>query len=182
MCHFITLVTDAPDTSALDAAMRGHDRFARPTQNESVAGAMRAGERQFHTNPRECDCGTVLGRDDADATDEDNGRAADRLRRKGWSEARIRRSLEESARVRALPAKSRGADSLSLWQGVVSRVLGLPGVSTVGVLVHDYSGPSGETFTAIRRDWPADATILDGLTSLREDELLMFRLSSVAAR
>lgn len=173
MCHFITLVAPTADQAALDAIMAPHGRTARPIENPGVQAALLEGEHQYLTNRRECDCGTVLGRE----PDEDDAAAvqaaeARRLARKGWSEAKISRSLADGARAAARLEQC--GDSLQLWADVIEdlqRSLALP---HVGLLVHAYTGSLSEPFKVSRHKAPADLALPDALGAMAEDQLLVF--------
>lgn len=178
MCHFISLIVDGGDPSAIDAAARRLGRVAREADAAPIAHVLSAGERAFWTNRVGCDCGTRLGRDVEDDATQDDALVRARLHRKGWSEARIQRSLAESARVKAMPTRKRSSDSFELWRDLLSDLLAIPDVKTAGLLVHAYTGALEEgVVPARRREWLDNTAMLDGLRSLREDELLMFSRS-----
>ncbi|HEX7946513.1 MAG TPA: hypothetical protein VF495_17725, partial [Phenylobacterium sp.] len=169
MCHFITLVVASDDPDAVDAALRSHGRCATPVANPSLAAAMRADERQFLTNPRGCDCGTRLGA--ADAPEPNPATDHDRLRRKGWSEAKIARSLGDRNRAATHRAEAYEAShGLGLWEAVIGDVRALPGVSRVGLFVHCYRGAiEAEVLEPVRLDAPRTADVAASLQALQED-------------
>ena len=173
MCDFITLIVATDDAAALRRVMARHGRAAAPIENASVAAVLAAGERQYLTTAGHCDCGTVLGRHDADE-DPDAQEAAEaaRLARKGWSAAKIARALEGRRKAADRPRPS--LDSIAFWAAVVEDVLASLKLRRVGLLVHSYSGGlAEERFDVTRREAPR-ATREEAVASLRPDEVLVF--------
>src|SRR5688572_15732863 len=100
MCHFITAVIPpevAPDAAA--ALFAAHRLGFVVLQNPNVAAQLSDGERHILTTRGHCDCGTVLGSHREAANHE---RELEKLRKKGWGEAKIERWVEQkrAARVR----------------------------------------------------------------------------------
>lgn len=174
MCHFITLVVPTDDVDALRSVMVRFGRDARPIDNPSVAKALTGGERQFLTNRRGCDCGTVLAVDHAHGGGDGQEREAARLARKSWSKAKIERALEARKRADARPTK--GPDTLELWADILSRLQSEMKLAHAGLLVHAYSGGlEDEAFSVARRDVPPGMDVMEGLQALRADEVTVFR-------
>lgn len=150
MCHFVTAVVGGrADLSGLNAIAQKHHRLFTPLVNDCVEPHLRKGEMYVSTLPRRalCDCGTSLGwlpRELARAPKPAGGEAEiAKLRRKGWSEAKIARwleSRERDGRTWNPPspeqvASDRQNDS---WLALAEEVLGAPGVSSFGLMVHWY--------------------------------------------
>ena len=97
MCHFITLIAPTDDVAAVRAMMERHGRAAEPIDNPSIRKVLRQGERQYLTTPGHCDCGTVLAprKGSAEAFEEKLAKEAARLKRKGWSQAKIARAVDQ---------------------------------------------------------------------------------------
>lgn len=167
MCHFITLIVrgELPD---LAAVMKRHGRSATPIDNPSIRGILSADEAQFLTTSGHCDCGTVLAARSVEQYDP--LKEAARLRRKGWSDAKIARSLRDSERADSRPTKH--IDSFEFWNAVLEDVAAMPRIKGVGLLVHAYEGDVGnEEFQAARRDL-SGGNFAEALANMREDELL----------
>ncbi len=178
MCHFITMTVNGP-IAALDSALIAADRRAIPLRNDSIQGLLVAGEQQIFAQSKTCDCGTVLGSrwsegDEEPANEEAEHRA--KLARRGWSSAKIERSMDEWRKIKARPKPSRGPDhGLPYWAEIVRSTLAQPGVASVGVLVHGYSGTlETEAFTCSRRDVFRTPDVEAALAGMSEDELLVF--------
>jgi len=178
MCHFITLVAPTDDVAALQAVMKRHGRGATPVDNASIRKVLGDADRQFLTTRNHCDCGTVLacGPEDPDAAEEGFAKEAERLKRKGWSTAKIARAMEGRRKAEARP-DDRAPDSIDLWAAVLrdlGETLKLP---HAGLVVRLYSGAiEAETFDARRREAPAGAPLNETLASMRQDEVTVFRL------
>lgn len=178
MCHFITLIAPTEDAAAVRATMERHGRAADPIDNRSVREVLREGERQYLTTRGHCDCGTVLAprHDTPEAFEEKLAKEAARMRRKGWSDAKIARALENGRKADARPSGG-GSDSLELWNAVLrelSEELKLP---HAGLLVRFYSGDvATENFTASRREAPKAAQRQEALGSIEHDEVTVFPL------
>jgi hypothetical protein len=177
MCHFVTLIAPTDDAEAVRAIMDRHGRAADPIDIPSIRKVLREGERQYLTTRGHCDCGTVLApRHDTPATLEEKlAKEAARMRRKGWSEAKIARALEDRRKADARPSGG-GSDSLELWNAVLRDLGDELKLPYVGLFVRLYSGNiASETFNASRREVPQDTPWQDALASLEHDEVTILR-------
>ena len=97
------------------------------------------------------------------------------MRRKGWSESKIARAIEDRRRADAKP-NGGGSDSLELWNSILNdlrRELKLP---YTGLFVRFYSGAiATEMFSASRREVPKGVPWQDALSSLEHDEVTIFQ-------
>lgn len=98
MCTFITIVLPAhADRAALETRLRAHRRRLCPQDDTGLARQLTSDEAPFVTTWGHCDCGTPLGLM-APASGASAGKAAsmaERMRRKGWIEAKIGRALAQ---------------------------------------------------------------------------------------
>lgn len=141
---------------------------------------MAEGERHFLSPAAFCDCGTVLARGADTEPKKDPKEKLDReiarLARKGWSDAKIERLLEDKEKATARPSRFTPPDSLELWAGILSDLASQKGATSVGYLVHFYSGDTTtEQFPVSRRDTGLDK-VLDSLGRTPEDTLMMAAL------
>lgn len=96
------------------------------------------------------------------------------MRRKGWSEAKIARAIEDRRKADAKPVGG-GPDSLDLWNAVLHDLRTELGLPYAGLFVRCYSGSiDTEVFSASRRDVPRNATWHGALSSLEQDEVTIF--------
>lgn len=178
VCHFITLIAPTDDVDAVRQVMEKHGRAAHPIDNPSVRRLLDADERQYLTTPGHCDCGTALAprHDTPESFEEKLARDAARMRRKGWSAAKIARALEDRRKADARP-NGGGSDSLELWHAVLQELgeeLKLP---YAGLFVRFYSGAiATEAFDASRRRLPKNEEWQDALASIEHDEVTIFPL------
>jgi hypothetical protein len=179
MCHFVTLIVPTGDVDAVRSVMERHGRVAQPIANPSVRQVLREGEWQYLTTASHCDCGTILAprHDTPEAFEKRLAKEAVRMQRKGWSEAKIARAMEDRRKADAKP-RGAGADSLELWNAVLAdlgRDLKLP---YAGLFVRFYSGNIGtEIFSASRRQVPEALSRLDAFGTIEHDEVTIFRLN-----
>ncbi len=174
MCHFITLIVPSADKDAVRAVMERHGRGATPIDNPSLRTLLKDQERQYLTNSRTCDCGTVLGRDQQTGDEKDADREAARLKRKGWSDAKIARALGDKLRAEERP-NPRDPDSFELWHAVLDDLRTNLGLPYVGLFVRSYAGDlASETFNASRRQIRAGTDWMDALRQIEEDEAVFF--------
>lgn len=177
MCLFIILILPTQDTVAVQTVMQRHGRAATPVDNPSIRKVLRDGERQYVSTRGHCDCGTVLAtfRERHGTVDQMIAKEADRLRRKGWSETKIARALEDRRRADAKPRRG-GSDSLELWDTVLGNLKDDLKLPYAGLIIRDYAGAiETESFTAFRRDVSADMSWHEALASLQQDEVTIFR-------
>jgi hypothetical protein len=177
MCHFITLIAPTDDSACVRRIMERHERAADPIDNPSIRKVLRQGERQYLTTRGHCDCGTVLApRHDTPETFEDKlAKEEVRMRRKGWSEAKITRAIEDRRKADAKPSGG-GSDSLELWNSALRDLWAELQLPYAGLFVRFYSGAvATEQFTASRREVPKSVPWQEALASLEHDEVTIFR-------
>jgi hypothetical protein len=186
MCRFVTAVLPASaDAAALDALVRSFGRRLLPIHAGGVRAHLREDERYFLTTLGHCDCDTSLGTGSArdavggDGMDARSAKDAERLRRKGWSDARIARSLasrsEADARAREQSGRDRRVDA-ERWRDCLQAVLASGHTDRIALLLHDYSGALDCPIDVRRRETIDAAAIApDALMAMREDVLYEFR-------
>lgn len=145
MCTFITAVLPASaDIDTVAAIFRAYGRVCVPrSMGASQAHALAAGERLFHTTPTHCDCGTPLGRSTWRSGRDKSGDVAARLRRKGWSEAKIARAVAQRAEADARPPRPGGEPaqtSLAEWVALIDAVMASRATSSLGLYWDNVDG------------------------------------------
>jgi hypothetical protein len=176
MCTFITLVALGGSRKKLDAFANAHGRHIEEMSNPSVAKLLISGEQQFLLiKSSSCDCGTVLGSADptSDEVAAQRQKEHDRLARKGWSETKIARAFAD--REHASDRTPANREDIPYWADIVRGLLAREMLRSAGLLIHNYHGEVGsESIRATRRNIQLDDQIERRLTTLREDELLVF--------
>lgn len=118
------------------------------------AGFLAPGECAFHTTPGHCDCGTPLGRSTWRSGRDTSGDAAARLRRKGWSEAKIARAIAQRAEADARPPRPSGEPaptSLAEWVALIDVVMASGATSSLGLYWENTPGADDESVSSTPR-------------------------------
>lgn len=176
MCHFITLAAPQGHQNAVSLALSAHGRVARMINNSGLANLLPQGAVQFLTT-RTCDCGTVLGRRQATSLEAASAHAKEvaRLKKKGWSDSKIARSLADKKSALATSTARKPSDSFQLWADVIGELLAHGTVGYVGLFLHFYREGLEEELVELKvRQTPPGLPIADALRSLEEDELVLF--------
>ena len=177
MCHYITLIVPTGDVAAVRAVMERHGRVAGPIDNPSVRKVLRDGEHQYVTTRGHCDCGTVLAprQDTPEAFEEALARQEARMRRKGWSDSKIARAIEDRRKADAKPGGG-GPDSFELWSAALRELRVDRKLPYVGLFIRFYSGAiATEAFSASRHEVPQGVSWQDALASLEHDQVTILR-------
>lgn len=179
MCHFITLIAPTEDVAALQLVMERHGRAAKPIDNPSIRKVLREHEGQYLTTIGHCDCGTVLARygDTPEEAEERLATKAARMKRKGWSKAKIERAIEDWRKADGRPSTG-GPDSLELWEAVLRDIRQSLNFPYAGLFIRHYRGTlDTELFEATRREVPKNPQWRHALSSLQQDEVTIFPFS-----
>eukprot|EP01038_Epipyxis_sp_PR26KG_P009872 gene9872-13280_t len=100
---------------------------------------------------------------------------AARMKRKGWSNTKIARALEDQRKADAKPIRG-GLDSLELWSTILLDLRNELKLPYAGLFIRFYSGAiDTETFTASRREVLTGLSWQEALAALKEDEVTIFR-------
>jgi len=152
MCHFVTaILPKSANLALLRDLMAPYQRQLEPLVNESITRQLLPTEGYYLTTPKgaNCDCGVGLGwfsrRQKLTPRAVDVNAATTRLKRKGWSEAKISRWLSQKAADRATWTTPVDLESdtyyVKDWHALLSAVLNSGHTSYIGLLLHMYSGP-----------------------------------------
>jgi hypothetical protein len=151
MCLYITAVLPAAaDGSALAGIAARHGRVLKPLLNPAVQARLEAGERYFLTTPGHCDCGTALGairrhEEHAEASHSKADAEERKLRRKGWSEAKLARwKAQRTDHEQSVQRKAEREESTLPWLLLLDEMLQSGATPFVGLLLHFYAGSVAE--------------------------------------
>lgn len=153
MCHFITatLPKDADLKKSKEIFKSHHLRF-KEIENVSVREHLEKGDFYILTTKRMCDCGTDLASQkesyllDNANFQRHNDKSIEKLKAKGWSEAKIQRWQKE---IKLDAEKDRREEELSHgystkraedWTKFIQEILASKAAKRIGILVHQYSG------------------------------------------
>ncbi|TXH65277.1 MAG: hypothetical protein E6Q88_14105 [Lysobacteraceae bacterium] len=148
MCQFITAVMPADaDAGALRKIFRAHGRAFGEYANPALMAQLPRGERCVWTTQGHCDCGTPLGaypKEKVAATEHRRSERIARLRRRGWSEAKIARALDQhdaaEARERIFRGQEPPPTSLAQWLALIEAALNTKATPWLGLLLNTYRG------------------------------------------
>ena len=140
MCTFVLAVLppEANNTTIAEL-MKAHGMLLRPASTREYNGV--PGE-VFFTTPGFCDCGTVIGSEargnSGGVLRSDPATQIEKLRRKGWSQAKIARwqeQMQQNSAKRTQPAER----ELKRWQAFLPALLASNNTPWIGLFYHDYS-------------------------------------------
>lgn len=176
MCSFITAVLPAKMVSQSVKAIFHEQGFGfQPVSNASLQEILSAGDQQILTTPGTCDCGTVLGSASTGNTSPATRMERDlqKLRSKGWSEAKIQRW--QSQREGAQHNHQRPSEA-ERWILLIHKLLQQPQARRIGLFLHWYSASVEQERLIIsdpRKVQLSELTV-DFLTHLQEDVVYTF--------
>lgn len=172
MCRFVTATLPADaDHAALAAIAQRHGRRLLPISNPSIDRQIGPGLRHYLTTPGHCDCDVLIGRRLRERA-KDTDAAIQRLRRKGWSEAKIERALAQQQGKRA----QRVVESTAPWLAFTRDMLSQTKNTQMGLLMHHYSGAlDADIVLSARESLPLPMLSEELLEGLCEDVLYEFR-------
>lgn len=181
MCTFVTaLLPRSADLARIRSAVGPATEVLRPIVNPSVERYVGADGAYYRAYEGMCDCGVALGRA---AHDTSSGKPPEvqvrALRRKGWSEAKVQRWLEEKSDAAARKAAERQARAdhdLARWYRLLAATVGSGASPWVALLIHEYNGGLETDDIDIRRreEVPLSRVDDDTLQNMQQDVLYVF--------
>ena len=140
------------DRDGVTDALKTVGRKAHDVDSGGIQPVVRADEWYFWPGVTHCDCGTEVGaltlerNETGKSQDQRRDERATKLRRKGWSEAKIARALKDAAKEKT---QSDDGD-LSGWVDLIDELLNGLGIEYVGLMVRFYDGALYDPFTSRR--------------------------------
>jgi hypothetical protein len=181
MCHFISAVLPASaDLPLLEQIASAHGRRLQPLNNPSVRALLKPGEGYFLTTQGHCDCGTSLGevaRAESQLPKLQNAvdTKEQKLRRKGWTAAKVARWREQKVQHLQSPRDS-VSDEITRWLSLLKQILTFGGSPYIGLLLHWYDGQVEDDIEISERQAvPFKLLGPEFLGRLKEDVLYDFR-------
>jgi hypothetical protein len=147
MCTYVTGVLDATaDTASFRNLVAKYRLRFESINNPNIMPQLRAGERYYHVTYNPCDCSTTLKhRENPSGPSE---RDIEKLRTKGWSEAKIARWTESKRSAGDRPPPRGDGLSQDEWFAFIDEVLGLQRNQYLGLMMHFYKWSThNEAFT-----------------------------------
>jgi hypothetical protein len=151
MCHYITAVL--PETVDIDKhrdLFKHYDRDFQPQENKWIEAKIDESARYYSTTKHRCDCGTVIGISNRGRPDNDLESKIEKeivkLKRKGWSNNKIKRWREEKLKAAAnridfLNRVEEAYEELAQeWVDFINAFFDQAEAGYIGLLLHMYSG------------------------------------------
>ena len=162
MCHYITAtLPQAVDLKSAAPIFESHKLGFEVISNPHVAEQVDPGDRYILTSRKYCDCGTALGslNDEVGTKLSSYERASKKLRKQGWSEAKIQRWLDQTEqtterRRREDEALAKGGGpEIDRWIELLNDLIRSGPSPRLGLLLHWYHGSvEGERIKIKRRE------------------------------
>jgi len=183
MCTFITGVLPSSERlSEIKTVGSSLGFYFQPVENDHVQAQLRRGEVYVRITRNRCDCDTILGScrpsSNPDNDSHKKEREIEKLRRKGWSEAKVAQHLFQKGNSQkekhAVETESR-LPFAETWTNNLKRLIESGVVMQLGILLHWYSGPLSGRIT-IRQRKTVSLTVMDPrfLLELEDDVLYDF--------
>lgn len=187
MCHFVTATLPrSADAGAVASQFAAAGRGFVVIANRHLESQIDRGDQYYLTTAGRCDCGTVLGSlaDSGRDPGRDVEQEVAKLRRRGWSEAkvgrwrlqvegdRVRRRREERGQA------GRGVPSAGQWVTLVREVLGSGATPRIGLLLHWYAGGVESERIQLKSQRQVPRSELTPELLMRMDEDVLYEFSS----
>ena len=125
-----------------------HNLSFKEITNPHVSSQLDVGDIYILTTSSHCDCGTALGilNRSGDSESVSYDREAKKLRKQGWSEARIQRWLEQKEQTKEKHLQENeahaktGTPDAAHWVAFITTVLKSGNTRKIGLLLHMYHG------------------------------------------
>lgn len=185
MCHYITATLPRDvDIDVVASRFDAHGRGFTVISNPHVAGQIEPGDRYVLTTRKHCDCGTVLGALRGSGAKSQGALAhqVEKLRRRGWSEAKIDRWRDQTGQGRARREQEsgagaqRGLQDANQWIDLLRDLLNSGAGPRIGLLLHWYRGSVESERVALKGVRRVAISTLnpDQLMGIEEDVLYEF--------
>ena len=182
MCHFITAtLPQNVDTEVVASCFDSHGRGFALISDPLVATQLDPGDRYILTTRKHCDCGTSLGtlarsgcRPPVDG--DSSAREVAKLRRRGWSEAKIGRwqSQTENDRTKGKRAVRQCTQDAERWIDLLRDLLDSGATPRVALLLHWYRGNVESERISIRDRVQVEIHGLDPEKLMRMEEDVLY--------
>lgn len=148
MCIFITAIIPADfDTAAAKPILEKHSMLFKPLANHFLESQLQ-GDRAVLARRSVCDCDTSLGcRGRLKFPEQHNKTSADILRKKGWTESKIKRWLHEkehNAEKRIQEEEEKYNKDLNNWIEFLASLFSENITNRLGLMIHMFSGGLSE--------------------------------------
>ncbi len=185
MCLYITAtVSKRADFSQIARIGSNFGRKFSICENQYIQDQLSEDDLYFSTTKGMCDCGSVLGSINRFKTPHnDFHRKTDSLRRKGWSQSKISRWIEQQSNIQLRDERTselrKSADIRAThdWILLINQILKIENARFFGLLLHFYRGAicSEQVNMCCRKC--VDRSGLTGETLLTLDEDILYQFT-----
>jgi hypothetical protein len=183
MCHFITAICSSKTKlSDINSVGKTYGLEFEDCENEHITKQLAKTEKYLWKKSKMCDCGTSLGEASFinDKTERVQKSEIDKLKKKGWTEAKITRYLADKKKSEDKIAQQNDAilnnksNELDNYVNFLQEVLKKTDTDVFGLLLHWYSkSPENENIKlADRRNIISKGLTVFDLKTLEENQLL----------
>lgn len=180
MCQFnLALVDSDSDDLKLKEIFEQHGLCFSMIDNPNLDKHLDSDLKVFFTTKSHCDCGSVIGIDTEDnSTNRDIEKEIKKLKRKKWSDSKIKRYLENKEKVNNRKKAEKElvlSDELESWQLIIKECFNNSITKHFGVLIHFYGGLiDKEEFHQIKIDKKTIREFeIESLKTLEFDKLVL---------
>jgi len=175
VCHFVTAIVSTDVEGEVRRVAADFGLAFDALSDSPVRARLGQGEGYYLTTAGHCDCGTPLG-----SVGRERRRAqrleakVSRLRRKGWSEAKLDRWREQTGAARdQRAAHGAGLPSCETWADFISAALDV-GARSFGLVLHGYRGNVATEDIELGRRVRVAHSYVEHLAAMDEDAVYDF--------
>jgi hypothetical protein len=136
MCHYINIVL--PTDVKLDrvkSLLTKHGLGCRPFQNNFILQQIPKGGQLVNTTANQCDCGSVIASASHPSSRDILPNDIERLKRKGWSETKIKNWIENKTKTNTQKERDKERDQ---WTKFLEEAVMENKIGKVGLYIHWY--------------------------------------------
>ncbi len=140
MCYYLvaTLPSNVNIRALKPTIERYHMGFEM-LENPYILHQLPKGERLFYATKRHCDCDTALGCDVGALNTNELEGEIERLRKKGWGQAKIERWKSERDDLKEVDRLNQDKE-LEIWYAFISEALEGNNATHIGIMKHFFAG------------------------------------------
>jgi hypothetical protein len=182
MCQFNLAILDSDsDDVKLKEIFEGNGFYFSLIKNQNLDKLIGPEFKVVFTTKTHCDCGSVIGIDtDDNSSKRDIENEIKKLKRKKWSDTKIKRYLENREKVDSRKKTERElieSDELDRWQLIIKDCFNKSISNHFGILIHFYSGLiDKEEFIHIKMDRKSIKEFeIESLRTLEFDRIVLLK-------
>ncbi|OQP47300.1 hypothetical protein A4H97_07290 [Niastella yeongjuensis] len=137
MCQYINVVLSADlKTEMIKPLFAKHGLGYNPFQNQFIFQQLKKNVQLVNTTTKQCDCGSIIGIESHPAGKGIQPKDIERLRRKGWSETKIKNWIADKTKT-DFQAQDREKERIQ-WMVFLHEAINEYMIGMVGLYIHWY--------------------------------------------